>query len=536
MRAAIYTRVSSEEQLEGHSLSAQSELDKQLASQREWEVVNIYEERGRSGKTVLRPEFQRMMRDAEAGLFDVIIVHKLDRFSRSVADVMTYLKRLNEFGVSLVSVTENFDFTTAGGKMLMGVLAVFAEWYIDNLSQETSKGKKERARKGGWNGTLPFGYTNIRRLRQTLLDLGEDYEAQKIDEDEYSRLTSLLEDALLQYENRVGETDAIPCPINKYGVILAFEKYSQEIYSDLDVTKALNAAGYRTTGTWGNNPFGKDTVTPMLQNHFYIGETSYQGKKKGAKKEFIPGRHEPLISRELFEKCQEVRAKRASDWSHGAPNQTATYPLSSLLVCADCGSKWRGWHLRMKRHYRDPGTDRGHICSSEIKSVVADSIEATAANFLMSVELPENWRDQILQHMAKENPNYAQVKKQHSSLQSKLDRLKQLFVMGDISDAEYIQMRDELQAQIGLLPLPSQGRMIDLERAAELLGNISSIWDGATLEEREVWFKLMFNKIYVKDGAIKAIEPTSVMSALLDTPSGSDGIRTRDLCLDRAIC
>jgi hypothetical protein len=66
--------------------------------------------------------------------------------------------------------------------------------------------------------------------------------------------------------------------------------------------------------------------------------------------------------------------------------------------------------------------------------------------------------------------------------------------------------------------------MIDLERASDLLGNIRDIWEGATLEEREAWFKLMFNKVYVQEGAIKAIEPTPVMSALFDTLSGSDGI------------
>ncbi|MEO8611876.1 MAG: recombinase family protein [Chloroflexota bacterium] len=259
----------------------------------------------------LRPEFQRMMRDAEAGLLDVIIVHKLDRFSRSLVDTMTYLKQLNELGVSFVSVTESFDFTTPGGKMMMRMLAMFAEWYIDNLSQETSKGKKERARKGGWNGALPFGYTTVRRLRKMLLDLGDDFAAQKLDEEDYSRLANLLEETLEHYEGRTGETDALPCPINGHGVILAFEKYSQGIFSDLDVAQALNTEGYRTTGAWGQNPFGKDTITPMLQNRFYIGETSYQGKKKDAKKQYIPGRHEPLISRELFEKCQEVRAKRA---------------------------------------------------------------------------------------------------------------------------------------------------------------------------------------------------------------------------------
>ncbi|MEO8611877.1 MAG: hypothetical protein ABI690_28520 [Chloroflexota bacterium] len=142
----------------------------------------------------------------------------------------------------------------------------------------------------------------------------------------------------------------------------------------------------------------------------------------------------------------------------------------------------------------------------------------------MRIQLPDDWRDQIVQHIAKENPNYLQIKKQHSSLKGKLDRLKQLFILGDLSETDYRQMRDELQEQLGTLPLPAQGRMIDLEQAADLLGNIRNIWEGSTLEEREAWFKLMFNKIYVKNGAIEAIEPTPVMSALFDTYFGSDGI------------
>ena len=85
--------------------------------------------------------------------------------------------------------------------------------------------------------------------------------------------------------------------------------------------------------------------------------------------------------------------------------------------------------------------------------------------------------------MEKENPNYTQIKKQHSSLQGKLERLKQLFIMDDLSETEYHQMRDALQAQLGAVSLPTQGRMIDLEQAAELLGNIRNIWEEATLEE-----------------------------------------------------
>ena len=78
MKVAIYTRVSSEEQVEGYSLSAQEVLARRFAEAKEWEVVAVYEEPGRSGKSDLRPAFQQMIHDAEAHQFDVILVHKLD--------------------------------------------------------------------------------------------------------------------------------------------------------------------------------------------------------------------------------------------------------------------------------------------------------------------------------------------------------------------------------------------------------------------------------------------------------------------------
>jgi site-specific DNA recombinase len=143
-------------------------------------VLRLYEERGRSGKNALRPEFQQLTRDANAGLFDVIIVHKLDRFSRSVVDMFSYLKGLKVVNSSLVSVTEDFDFTTPIGKVLLALLSAFAEWYLDNLGNEITKGKKERARQGYWNGALSWGYTTPKKLREKLVKLGEAYKAASI--------------------------------------------------------------------------------------------------------------------------------------------------------------------------------------------------------------------------------------------------------------------------------------------------------------------------------------------------------------------
>ena len=102
----------------------------------------------RSGKTVHRPAFQQMLDDARQGQFDVLVCHKLDRFSRSLVDVLLTLDELQQCNVTFASASEPIDFTTPIGCMMLVILAFFAEWYLQNLSAETTKGKRARFEAG----------------------------------------------------------------------------------------------------------------------------------------------------------------------------------------------------------------------------------------------------------------------------------------------------------------------------------------------------------------------------------------------------
>jgi site-specific DNA recombinase len=101
----------------------------------------IAEDEAWSGKTVHRPAFQQMLADARAGQFDVVVCHKLDRFSRSLVDVLLTLDELQKYNVTFASAAESIDFTSPTGRMMLVMLAFFAEWYLQNLSAETTKGK-----------------------------------------------------------------------------------------------------------------------------------------------------------------------------------------------------------------------------------------------------------------------------------------------------------------------------------------------------------------------------------------------------------
>lgn len=161
LRAAGYRRVSTEDQAEtGHSLDAQQRAIEEFIRQRGWQPGPIYTDAGISDQLTQRPALTRLLQDAAAGQFDVLVVHSIDRFYRSLTGLITAMDVLRQNNVSFVSINENLDFTTPWGKLTLAVLGMLAEIYIDKLSAETKKGKLERVRKGYWNGSIPFGYCN----------------------------------------------------------------------------------------------------------------------------------------------------------------------------------------------------------------------------------------------------------------------------------------------------------------------------------------------------------------------------------------
>jgi site-specific DNA recombinase len=246
MRAALYARVSSEEQVEGYSIDAQVRAFKKLIQDRNWKEYHEYIDEGKSARSDnidKRPAFKEMMGDALAAKLDVLVVHKLDRFSRNLRITLEYCDRLLKAGVDFLSINEQMDFTTPSGKVHLAMVGAFAQYYSDNPSQETKKGWHERRSQGMYCGTLPFGAMK---------------EEDGIPVPDVQERKTYVNDGL--------ETNRR----NYDGLKTAFELAAQG-KSDREIAISLNTAGYRTTGTHGPKPFSKDTVRDMLKNKFYSG-------------------------------------------------------------------------------------------------------------------------------------------------------------------------------------------------------------------------------------------------------------------------
>lgn len=507
-RAAIYCRVSHEEQVEGWSLDAQQELCLDLVIQKGWVVdpKHIYQEPGRSAKTDARPAFQRMMHFAQHKAFDCIIVHKLDRYSRSLVDVVKNVAVLEQAGIDLVSVTEPWVDSTGMGKFMLHLFSLLAQWDNENRARETAKGKAARARAGLWNGTLAFGYTTLGYLRRDLLQLGEQFEAGVIDQTSYTDQSSRIERHIEKWDH-VADGDAIPHPINESGVLLAFESYRTGLYSDRDIAQILNDAGYRTTGNWGQQPFENDTVRPLLQNRFYLGETSYKGQP-------LPGRHDALINEGLFNECQEVRARRRGRTARNKPT-FRVYPLSRLAVCAVSHQPLRGQPGSggAIRYYRAPKRVAADVRQPMIP---AEGAEQTLIAYLSQIQLPEDWRERVMAMVSGSEVMQETVEDQTRRLKGRLDRLKTLYKLGDIEEVAYMNERSDLLNQLEAL---QPAAIPELEAAATVLEQVGSLLQHATPQELKVIFHSLLTTVYLHaehPGYVVAIEPKPVLKTLMD--------------------
>src|SRR4030042_3653597 len=118
-KATIYTRVSSDEQIKGFSLGEQEEKGKQYIKLNDWDFLKTYRDEGVSGITLNRPSLELMFKEAKLKKFDVLIIYKIDRLSRNLKDFLDIVKKLNDFGVEIRSITEQFDTSTPAGRLFM---------------------------------------------------------------------------------------------------------------------------------------------------------------------------------------------------------------------------------------------------------------------------------------------------------------------------------------------------------------------------------------------------------------------------------
>jgi site-specific DNA recombinase len=291
VRVATYTRISTDEDHQPYSLEAQVErLAAYVKSQPDWELTRRFSDQA-SGATTERPELKRALAEARAGRFDLLLVYRVDRFSRSVRGLAQLLEDLDAAGVAFRSATEPFDTTTAAGRMMVQMLGVFAEFERATIVDRVIAGMERKAARGGWcGGSRPFGY---------------DVDPQ----------TGYL----------------TPAPTEAPLVPIMFDRYAHGREGARALAVWLNGAGHRTKA---GRPWSHTAVLTVLRNPVYVGKVFFRDA-------LHDGPHDHLVEEKLFSRVQAMLSERGEDWSKRA-SATSPFLLAGLVVCAHCGKHFVG--------------------------------------------------------------------------------------------------------------------------------------------------------------------------------------------------
>jgi len=449
--AAVYIRVSTAEQAEGHSLGYQLDSCRALAEKLGASSIEVYEDSGFSAKTTNRPAFQRLIGDAEARRFKTIFVYKLDRFARSRLDSLVHKDRLQKAGVKLISVTEPLD-DSPSGLIHEGMLELLAEWYSRDLQQKVGRGLRKRAEKGLMNGMVPFGY-------------------------QQSANPKLDPPTLV--------------PVESAAVRHAYEWYATGAVTYKEIARSFNDEGFRTRHRpSGRDPDGArlwtgDSIRALLQNPLYKGCVTHKGEE-------MPGLHEAIVEPELWRRTNAVGARlrgRSTTWK-----PVRFYPLAGILKCAGCGSNLQGNHTNsgnLYRYYRETAARRGVECSQPQIAVRADRIEAEVDHVVSRFQTPHNVRQRVVELMT-DGPQVTDVVAEDKRLRERLRRSSRLYADLQISEVEYESERRRIETELAKLNVTE-------ERADEALAQFDVLqvaWARATPEEKRGLGLALFEAIY----------------------------------------
>lgn len=368
----LYSRVSTEMQVDGYSLEAQKSVLKKFAEREEMQIIEYYEDAGKSGKSIEgRPAFKKMLSDIENGQsVDYILVYKLSRFGRNAADILNSLELIQTYDVNLICIEEGIDSSQTSGKLLISVLSAVAEIERENILEQTMNGRREKARQGLWNGgPAPYGYT----LKDNKLYVNED-EAEL--------------------------------------VRLIYDKYVNTTIGYSGIAKYLNLQGIKKVVRTDRmiEEWSAHFIRVILENPVYCGKIAYGRrtleKVKGKKNEYkrinatdyitVDGLHEPLVSEEVWNKAQKKRQATGKKFA-SKYGKDRTHLLTGLLKCPVCGGPmYANRHCWTKRDgtYKEVGYyvcgknkhDRGKFCDykADLKKSVIEPLVIEAVKEIVS--------------------------------------------------------------------------------------------------------------------------------------------------------
>jgi site-specific DNA recombinase len=514
LRCAIYARYSSEMQNE-ISIEDQVTLCREEIARRGWRVAAIYTDSARSGWSLDRDGFQEFRTAAEKGKFDAAMFWKFDRLARDhnhTVMIKALLRHQYELKLFCVEGVSEDDDDSPYSALVEQMIAVFAAFYSRNLSSDTKRAKRARAMRGEYNGSVaPIGYTLVTKAKATP-------------------------------ERRAGlHIDPELAPI----IEEAFRRYATAKYSDREIAEWMNEQPATQQYCEGRRPIGKEMVRDMLQNRTYTGRVSHsdtvycgaslgQRRKSSRKRrEWFEGKHDAIISDELFANCEAVRGHLRTTFK--TTEQARTYILPDRVFCGHCVARNDGnmadpnfgkmrlqWQtVKNAAIYRCIARDRGYgECEQSIiyeKSVLDKVVEMIA-----QLSLPGDFQQRI-DELVRSRPSNQEALEMLAELQEQQRRVQFSWENGKLLPEEYLARVSQLEREIASMRPLDYDR---LEEAADLITHFQSYWDqcaemDSPEEARQQLMAKIIDRVFVYDDRVIALALHSDFGIILDVPESA---------------
>ncbi|CCW04098.1 recombinase family protein [Bacillus sp. GeD10] len=446
-KAAIYIRVSTQEQVENYSIEVQRERIRAFCTAKNWEVYDEYIDGGYSGSNLERPGIKTLLNNLKK--IDVVVVYKLDRLSRSQRDTLELIEEhFLKNHVDFVSITETLDTSTPFGKAMIGILSVFAQLERETIAERMRMGHLKRAEKG-------------------LRGNGGDY-----DPAGYTR-----EDGHLIIKK--DEADHIK---------RAFDLYEQ-YYSITRVQETLKEEGYPI---WRFRRY-----RDILSNTLYIGRVTFSGNE-------YEGQHEPIVSLDQFKRVQTLLKRHKGHNAHKAKQSL----LSGLITCSCCGEKYVSYSTgkskdtESKRYYyyicrakRFPSEYEERCMNKTWSRKKLEEVVISELKSLTEEKKQTNKKEKKI--------NYEKLIK---DIDKKMERLLELFMnTTNISKSLLEQQMEKLNLEKEKLLLKQQRSEDESLSCGVTLTTIDNLFENIEFKEKQIIINNFIEQIYIDHENVEVI-------------------------------
>jgi DNA invertase Pin-like site-specific DNA recombinase len=482
--AVIYTRVSDKKQEHNYSLGTQKKQCLEFARRNNFNVVGFYGGTYESAKTDERKEFQQMLNFVKRSKENIghIIVFDESRFSRTGTHGMYIAETLAKQGIILHSALTGTDATTISGRLHQQIKFVFSNHDNEVKKERVILGMVDKMREGYWPAVAPIGYDQV----------------------------------------TVNKVQRIT--INEKGKLIrkAFEWKAELGLSNVEIIARLKELGL-------NIP--EQTLSRVFKNPFYCGILSHNLLDG----EVLEGKHEKLISKELFLKVNGILSANHSGYKNNLESEP--HPLKKFVRCGDCESGFAGYEVKKKGIHYYKCRKKGCKCNKSAKfmhKLFEDTLACLSINPALKDLLKDELEETFLQHNAEQIEAEKALRIKLNEVNKKIETLEERFAFGEIEKELYDKFifrlreeRNEISRSLSESSFESSNLSKMVEKSLELACNLQNIWNLGNYRIREKLQYLVFPQGILFDRKNEVFRTREINSIFLQIALVSQNLGTK---------